>query len=595
MVYNKSIDSENNTFTDLAAIFKFEFMQEHRWIIQQKAHPLKVKKLSQELNNIPLTIAEVLVQRGIESFQQAKDFFRPDLSDLHNPFLMKGMEEAVQRILWAEKNNEKILVYGDYDVDGTTAVALMCSFLKHLSVDFDFYIPDRYSEGYGVSQAGVEFAHKEDFHLIIALDCGIKAHERVSWAKERNVDFIICDHHTPSASLPDAVAVLDPKRADCLYPFKELSGCGIGFKLCQALAKKKNLSESLVYDLLDLAAISIACDIVPIVGENRILAFHGLQALQESPRPGIKVLFPENFEQTITISDLVFIVGPRINAAGRIKHGRHAVELLLCQEEEAENLGEGLEEHNSNRKNLDRDITAEALQIIEEDELLKKAKSTVVFKENWHKGVIGIVASRLIESFYRPTVVLTEHDGKVSGSVRSVKGFDVYQALLKCENELIQFGGHKYAAGLTIEKTKIDAFRNRFEEVVSETILPEQLIPQLEIDAEVELQEINPKFYRILSQMAPFGPGNKKPVFISRSVTDDGKSKIVGSDKKHLKLSLNQNGFSIDAIAFNQAEYFEKIKSGEPFDIAYTIEENSWRGVFKLQLNVKAMKLTGEQ
>ena len=567
-------------------------MENHRWIIQEKPESFKVQMLAQKLNSMPLPLAEILVRRNIETFDAAKNFFRPSLEKLHSPFLMKGMEEAVNRILRLEGTKEKVLIYGDYDVDGTTSVALVCSFFRHLDIQFDYYIPDRYSEGYGVSQKGVEYAFDNGYSLIIALDCGIKAHEKVDWANSKNIDFIICDHHTPAETLPNALAVLDPKRQDCLYPFKELSGCGIGFKLCQAIAKKKELPPALVYELLDLTAISIACDIVPMVGENRILAFHGLQLIQESPRSGIKTLFPDDFNNEITISDLVFIVGPRINAAGRIKHGKHAVALLLASEEEADDLGVGLEEHNTNRKALDKDITAEALSMIADDESLKEAKSTVVFSEHWHKGVVGIVASRLTETYYRPTVVLTEHDGQVGGSVRSVKGFDVYQALLKCQDHLIQFGGHKYAAGLTIEKSKINAFRNKFEEAVRELILPEQLIPCIEIDAEMKLGEITPKFYRLLQQMAPFGPGNKKPVFISKAVMNAGYSKLVGTDKKHLKLMVQQGDHKLEGIGFNQAEWFDQWCEGLPFDLVYTIEENTWRGVFKLQLNVKAMRLS---
>lgn len=569
-------------------------MQHLRWKHQKEVHPLTIQKLIQTSRDWPVSLIKVLINRGVDSSEAAREFFKPSLNHLHSPFLMKGMEEAVRRILQAEANGQKILIYGDYDVDGTTSVALMCSFFKHLSVEFDFYIPDRYTEGYGVSQQGVEWAAKENFSLIIALDCGVKAHQPIEWAKKNGVDFIVCDHHTPAATLPNAVAVLDPKREDCLYPYKELSGCGIGFKLCQAIARKKQWEDEKWRNLLDLVAISIACDIVPITGENRILCSFGLEQINSEPRPGVKVLFAQK-EGILKVSDLVFTAGPRINAAGRIKHGKHAVELLLSTEETAKMFGDEIEDHNKNRKELDKDITADALALIEGNQQLKKAKSTVVFSESWHKGVIGIVASRLIEKYYRPTVVLTEFEGKISGSVRSVKGFDVYQALEQCKDELIQFGGHKYAAGLTIEKSKIPSFTEKFEETVAKSILPEQMVPTLEIDGIIELHEINGKFVQRLNRMEPFGPGNRTPVFETRQVTVEGSLRMIGADKTHAKFKVTDGNHSIDAIAFNQAHFFENWQEGELFTIAYSIEQNYWRGNVTTQLNIRDIKFTDGQ
>ncbi len=569
-------------------------MQHLHWKHQKEVHPLTIQKLVQTSKDWPVSLIKILINRGVDSSEAAREFFKPSLSNLHFPFQMRGMKEAVDRILEAEEKKQKILIYGDYDVDGTTSVALMCSFFKHLSVEFDFYIPDRYTEGYGVSQQGVEYAAKENFSLIIALDCGVKAHQPIQWAKDHDVDFIVCDHHTPADTLPNAVAVLDPKREDCVYPYKELSGCGIGLKLCQAIAHEKQWEDEKWTNLLDLVAISIACDIVPITGENRILCSYGLERLNANPRPGVKVLFAQK-KGILKVSDLVFTAGPRINAAGRIKHGKHAVELLLSTEETAKKFGAKIKKHNENRKKIDKDITANALALIERNQQLKQAKSTVVFSESWHKGVIGIVASRLIEKYYRPTVVLTEFEGKISGSVRSVKGFDVYEALEQCKGELIQFGGHKYAAGLTIEKSKIPSFTEKFEEIVSETILPEQLVPTLEIDAILELHEINGKFIQRLNRMEPFGPGNRTPVFETREVTVRGNPRMIGTERNHVKLKVTDGIHTVDAIAFNQAHFFENWQEGELFTIAYSIEQNYWRGTVTTQLNIRDIKFTDGQ
>tara|TARA_Y100000782_G_scaffold115569_1_gene160349 strand:+ start:50074 stop:51795 length:1722 start_codon:yes stop_codon:yes gene_type:complete len=571
-------------------------MQKMRWHLKENGDKQTVIQLAAQLNNLPIVLANILVQRGITTFEEAKNFFRPELKRLHNPFLMKDMEAAVQRILTAEEKKEKVLIYGDYDVDGTSAVSLMCTFFKKLNISFDYYIPDRYTEGYGVSQQGVEYAKEHGFSLIIALDCGIKAHEKVKWAKENAIDFIICDHHLPSENLPEAIAVLDPKRKDCIYPYDELSGCGIGFKLCQAIAEKKQMNQAIVNDLLDFVAISIACDIVPITGENRILCFYGLEAINESPRPGIVALLSEEqLMNRITVMDLVFIVGPRINAAGRIEHGKYAVQLMTSEDLSVKEYSKRIHANNEERKDIDKAITAEALTMIGADEKLKTAYSTVVFQEDWHKGVIGIVASRLIETYYRPTVVLTESEGKISGSVRSVKGFDVHHALEQCKDCLDQFGGHKYAAGLTMQKSNVELFKKRFEEVVSTTITPSQRIPVLEIDAQLSFAEINDKFYRVMRQMAPFGPKNLTPVFATENVVDTGGTKRVGNDESHLRLVVKQNGVEFTGIAFGKGNYAERIKTGEPFAIAYSIDENHWKGTTTLQLRIKDIKFMDEQ
>jgi single-stranded-DNA-specific exonuclease len=524
---------------------------ERRW----KIHPFGNANdpLARELGVDPL-IGELLYQRGVRTFDEARSFFRPDLKLLHDPFLMKGMRTAVQRILKAIAANEKVLIYGDYDVDGTTAVSIAYSFFRKYIEHIDYYIPDRYKEGYGISVAGIDFAAANHFSLVIALDCGIKANEKIQYAREKKVDFIICDHHLPGATLPDAVAVLDPKQADCTYPFQELSGAGIAFKLIQAFCMKQRLPDSECVKYLDLVAMSIAADIVPIVGENRILAAHGLIRINSEPGPGIKALLKLNqIEGKASIHSLVFVLGPRINAAGRIEHGSKAVELLTCDnEEKAAVLAASIDDTNSLRKDIDIGITGEALSILETETLTVPRKTTVLFNENWHKGVIGIVASRLIEKYYRPTIILTEHEGKITGSARSVREFDIYTAIEQCGELLEQFGGHRFAAGLTLRRENVDAFRARFEEVVNATITEEQLMPKLEIDAELEFHDITPKLLRVLKQFAPHGPENMTPVFCARKVFDTGWAQVIGSN--HLRLELYQQGnpaIRFRAIAFD--------------------------------------------
>jgi len=557
-----------------------------RWAVKQ-ADEKKVSALQQELKVHPV-LCKLLVQRGIETYEEAKNFFRPDLNNLHDPFLMKDMDKAVSRIGEAISRNEKILIYGDYDVDGTTAVATVYSFFKEFYPNVDYYVPHRYAEGYGISFKGVDFAVDNNFSLIIALDCGIKANDKVDYANSKGIDFIICDHHNPGDELPKAIAVLDPKRKDCPYPYKELSGCGIGFKLIQAFAMQNGIPVEKYYRFLDLVCVSIGADIVPINGENRILAFHGLKKVNENPSPGLKKLIEvAGTQKKMDITNVVFIIAPRINAAGRMDDARHAVKLLITDEVdvEAELKAEQLNKLNSERKDLDKNITAQALEIIAGDEKLLHRKSTVVFNPEWHKGVIGIVASRLTEIYYRPTIVLTESDGKVTGSARSVKNFDLYEAIYECRDLLIQFGGHKFAAGLTLQPDKVEALSQKFDEVVSARITDEQLIPELEIDAEIELEDINPKFFSILEQMAPFGPENMRPVFVTKGVSDSNWSKIV--KEEHIKFSVRKNGSnSVDGIGFRLAPKFNLVKTGL-FDIAYQIDQNEYMGNVRLQMLVK--------
>ena len=531
-----------------------------RWTIKPKPDPNKVARLSKELG-VNTTTSFLLLQRGIETFEAAKNFFRPDLKDLHNPFLMKDMEKAVTRIEEAILNQENILVYGDYDVDGTTSVALVSSYLLTYYLNVATYIPDRYDEGYGISYKGIDFAEDNNFSLIIALDCGIKAIDKVDYASKKGVDFIICDHHRPGTKIPNAKAVLDPKRDDCNYPFKELCGCGVGFKLIQALASKKGetIEDLLLY--LDLVATAIGADIVPIVDENRILAFHGLKVINQNPRPGFKAIIEQVKKGTLTITDVVFIIAPRINAAGRMKHGNHAV-TLLCETNTnlATQYANEIDTYNSDRRDTDKRITIEALDQLEK---LKEQEgfTTVVYKENWHKGVIGIVASRLIETYYRPTLVFTKSGDVLAASARSVKGFDVYNALEQCSEFIEQFGGHKYAAGLTLLEANYGKFKARFEKVVSETIDPKLLIPEISIDAQLSLTDITPKFYRIISQFAPFGPGNMTPVFMTEDMQDTGYGKQVGEDKTHLRLTATQNGKGkLVGIGFGLGDQIELIK-----------------------------------
>jgi len=561
-----------------------------RWAQKHNPDINAVKELSATLG-IDEVLSTLLLQRGIQTYEDARYFFRPDIRHLHDPFLMAGMEQAIERIDAAIQSGEKILIYGDYDVDGTTAVALVYSFFSKRYSHLEYYIPDRYKEGYGISTQGIDYAAQNGFSLIIALDCGIKAIDKIAHANSLHIDFIICDHHTPGDELPDAVAVLDPKRDDCDYPYKELSGCGIGFKLIQAYAQKHDLPFEEASQYLDLVATSIACDIVHITGENRTLASYGLQKLNAEPSTGIKVLMElAGKTGNYTISDIVFMIGPRINAAGRIDDAKHSVELLLATDLDlAKEKGMLISVKNTERKEHDLAITDEALSMIAADVLTPDRKSTVVYNEKWHKGVIGIVASRLTEKYYRPTIVLTRSNGHVAGSARSVVGFDLYEALCGCSDLLLQFGGHKYAAGLTMQPEQVEAFTQRFEEVVSARITEQQLIQQIVIDAELKLEQINPKFFRVLNQFGPFGPENMCPVFISKQVSAYGGVNLVGSN--HVKMTVYQDGSALfDCIAFNQGECIEQIRQGKPFDICYTIEENVWRDKRSIQLNVKGIK-----
>ncbi|OQY02046.1 MAG: single-stranded-DNA-specific exonuclease RecJ [Bacteroidetes bacterium 4572_117] len=572
---------------------------ESKWVFKQDGNTDKVENLSKELN-VSKIIANMLVQRGIESFSEAKTFFRPELSHLHDPYLMKDMDKAIARLNKAIDNNEKILVYGDYDVDGTTSVALVYLFLKEIHKNIDYYIPDRYTEGYGISYKGVEFAADNNFDLVIALDCGIKANEKIKFANEKSVDFVICDHHTPSEEIPDAVAVLDPKQSDCQYPYKELSGCGVGFKLLQALSQKNNLSNEHLFSFLDLVALSIASDIVPITGENRVLAFYGLKRLNKSPRLGLKPIIEisQLKNKEITISDCVFRIGPKINAAGRIESGRSAVELLIAENKEyAWQMSRKINEYNETRQDFDRNITHEAIIEIKENDELINSKSTVLYNENWHKGVVGIVASRVIENFYKPTVILTKSNGVASGSARSVAGFNLYNAIEACSDLLESFGGHKHAAGLSLKVENIEKFRAKFESEVARTITPDQLTPKVKIDAGLNFKDITAKFYRIIKQFAPFGPENMSPVYITENVKDAGYSKAVGQEATHLSLDIKDGGnIRIRGIAFNLAEeYLPSIKQKKNFDICYSIEENEYMGRTSLQLRVKEIRIIESQ
>ena len=560
-----------------------------RWTLKTAPNKKKVSQLSNDLSVNPI-LASLLVQRNIDTFKKAKEFFRPSLEDLHDPFLLKDMDRAVSRIEKAIIDNENILIYGDYDVDGTTSVSLVSSYLKTITNHIATYIPDRYDEGYGISYQGIDFASDNNFSLIIALDCGIKAIEKVSYAKKKNVDFIICDHHKPGDEIPKAYAVLNPKRVDCTYPYKELCGCGVGFKLVHALASRRGQTIGDIQQYLDLVATAIAADIVPITGENRILTYYGLEVINSNPRNGIKAIIHQINKKKLTITDVVFIIAPRINAAGRIKHGNYAVELLTEMDfEVALDFATSIEKFNLERKELDKKITYEALQQIESANEKEKF-STVVYSEDWHKGVIGIVASRLIESFYRPTLVFTKSGNKLAASARSVKGFDVYEALNECSEYLEQFGGHKYAAGLTLDPKNYSAFKNKFEEVVKASIDKNLLIPEITIDLELELSEITPKFFRILQQMGPFGPQNMKPVFKTTSIRDNGYGKRVGSDKSHLKLSIidGADQKTYNAIGFGLGNKIKSIKGD--FDIAYSLDENEWKGNTSIQLLLKDLK-----
>jgi single-stranded-DNA-specific exonuclease len=561
-----------------------------RWTLKSKPEKEKVQKLQNELQ-VDALIATLLVQRGVETYDQAKAFFRPSLNDLHDPFLMKDMDKAVVRIEEAILKGENILIYGDYDVDGTTAVSLVSSYLRSYYPNVATYIPDRYNEGYGISYTGIDFAEDNGFSLIIALDCGIKSIDHIAYANAKNIDFIICDHHRPGDELPNAAAVLDPKRTDCSYPYDELCGCGIGFKLIQALASKRGqtLEDLVLY--LDLVATAIAADIVPITGENRILAKYGLEVINTNPRPGIKALIQNVNKKSLTITDVVFIIAPRINAAGRIKHGNEAVALLTEYDlDQAEQFASEIEQHNLDRKGLDKQITVEALAQIE-DNNEKENFTTVIYQENWHKGVIGIVASRLTETYYRPTIVFTKSGDKLAASARSVKDFDVYNAIEACSMHLEQFGGHKFAAGMTLKEENYEAFKTAFEKEVRNTISPELLIPEIEIDAEINLSEITPKLIRVLNQFEPFGPENMTPVFMTKNIKDTGYPKLLGKEEEHLKLFVKQeNSEGFGAIAFFMGNKLNQISNQKPFDAVYCIDENEFKGTVTVQLRIKDLK-----
>ena len=560
-----------------------------RWTLKTTPNITTVQQLSKDLS-IDTTLSKLLVQRGVHSFEAAKKFFRPSLEDLHDPFLLKDMDIAVSRIEKAIINKENILIYGDYDVDGTTSVSLVASYLKTITTSISTYIPDRYDEGYGISYKGIDFAADNNFSIIVALDCGIKAINKVSYATAKNIDFVICDHHKPGNKIPDAIAVLNPKRNDCSYPYDELCGCGVGFKLVQALASNRGQTIEHLTQYLDLVATAIAADIVPMTGENRVLTYFGLQVINSNPRNGIKAIIQQIDKKALTITDVVFMIAPRINAAGRIKHGNAAVELLTeANFDQALEFAKKINNYNSERRVLDAEITKEALLQIEKNQEKEKF-TTVVFDEKWHKGVIGIVASRLIETYYRPTLVFTKSGDKLAASARSVKGFDVYDALEKCSEFIEQFGGHKYAAGLTLEPTNYAAFKNKFEEVVASSIERELLIPEITIDASLELSDINPKFFRIIQQMGPFGPQNMKPVFTTTSVRDNGYGKTVGSDKTHLKLNIiyGADQKTYNAIGFGLGDKMKFIEND--FDIAYSLDENEWNGNTSIQLLLKDLK-----
>lgn len=567
-------------------------MLKTEWKYAQLPEPDKVKSLCESLG-IKEDVAQLLINRGITTFDEAKAFFRPSIQDLHDPFLMKDMDKAVYRLEEALGNGEKILIYGDYDVDGTTSVALVYSFLKAIG-EVDFYIPDRYKEGYGLSFAGIDFAKENGVSLIITLDCGIQAVEKVAYANKLGIDIIICDHHLPGNTLPHAYAVLDPKRADCNYPYKHLCGCGVGFKLLQAYCQKNDTDFDRLTEKLDLVAIAIAADIVPITGENRILATFGIEMLNKQPSTGIRALLQyTKIKRELSITDVVFTIGPRINAAGRIASGARAVELLVSDDfDKALAFSEEISKYNTERRSLDKSVTKDALSIVETDGFYKDSKSTVVFNSEWHKGVVGIVASRLIEKHYKPTIVLTESEGVATGSARSVDGFDVHGALCECEDLLEQFGGHKAAAGMTLRLENVDAFRQKFEEVVAARIEKHHLTPKLDIDLEIDLDRITDQFVALLKQLGPFGPGNMNPVFVSRNLVGQN-PKALGAQKLHLRFHPVQMGVrhrQVQAIGFNLGKLCTQLQAGERFDMAYTIEENHWNGRTSIQLNVKDLK-----
>lgn len=561
-----------------------------RWTIKPKPELKDIDALSKALK-VDGFVAQLLLQRGIDTYDKAKKFFRPELSDLHDPFLMKDMEVAVKRIEKAISNNENILIYGDYDVDGTTSVALLSSYLLSYYPNVATYIPDRYTEGYGISFQGIDFAEDNGFSLIIALDCGVKAIDKVLYANEKGVDFIICDHHRPGKDLPAAIAILDPKRDDCNYPYNELCGCGVGFKLVQALASQRGETIDDLIPYLDLVATAIGADIVPITGENRVLAYFGLQVINTNPRIGFKAIIKQIKKQELTITDVVFIIAPRINAAGRMEHGQHAVNLLTEMNMElAEKFAAKIEKFNIDRRGLDQNITQEALVQIQENKEEERFTS-VVYNDTWHKGVIGIVASRLTETYYRPTLVFTKSGDKLAASARSVKGFDVYNALQGCSDCIEQFGGHKYAAGLTLLEAQFETFKAKFEKVVSETIDPNLLTPEISVDAQIDFEDISPKLMRILNQFAPFGPGNMTPVFMAENLKDTGYAKGVGKNGAHLKLSATQNGKGpIGGIGFNLGDKLSVVTNRKSFSAVFSLDENEWQGILSLQLKLKDLK-----
>ena len=566
------------------------------WKIRKPAEINDLKHLSAALN-VDMAIANLLIQRGIKTFSEARSFFRPKLTDLHDPFLMKDMDKAVNRIKKAIEKDEKVLIYGDYDVDGTTSVALMYSFLRSRLTKLEYYIPDRYMEGYGISRLSIEYASQNNFSLVIVLDCGIKAMDKIAYAKELGLEFIICDHHNPDETIPDAVAVLDPKRIDCVYPFKELSGCGVGFKLIQAYCIDQGIPEEVVYEYLDLVVVSIASDIVPLIGENRVLAYYGLQKLNSNPSTGLKTIIKyAGLTGEIKINDIVFKIGPRLNASGRIEHGKKSVAILLAEDARIlEDLGVEINSYNEIRKTLDRDITTEALEIIEKSEFYEGRKTTVIYNRDWHKGVVGIVASRLTEYYYRPTVVLTESNGMATGSARSVGEFDLYEAIGACADLLESYGGHMYAAGLSMKLENVGEFSRRFEQVVRDSITEDQMRQSIEIDTRISLSDLTPKFLRLLNQFEPCGPHNMTPTFLSENVLDYGTSRPVGKNNEHLKLDLmeaNRSSSVFSGIAFSQSEHFDMIKKSLPFDICYTVTENEFRGKTSMQLNVRDIRST---
>ena len=569
----------------------------NKWIFQNLTdeETNKIKTLADELN-ISTVLAHLLVKRDINTFEEARVFFRPDLSQLHDPFLMADMDKAVARLSEAMELNQKILIYGDYDVDGTTSVALVYKFLQQFHNNIDFYIPDRYKEGYGISIQGIDFAADNGFKLVVALDCGIKAVEKIKYANQKGIDFIICDHHTPDAELPPAIAVLDSKRSDCTYPYKELSGCGVGFKLMQAFAIKNNIDFSNLTPLLDLVALSIASDIVPITGENRILAFFGLKQINTNPSIGLKSIIEVCglADKELSISEIVFRIGPRINASGRMKLATEAVQLMVTNDPVfAKEKSSTINDYNNDRKDLDKNITDEAIALIGADERYSKRRSIVVHKPDWHKGVIGIVASRLSEEYYKPSIVLTNSNGLASGSARSVPGFDIYKSIDSCRDLLENFGGHMYAAGLSLKEENIPQFTERFEKFVFENILEEQTYPQIEVDALLSFSDITPKFFRVLKQFGPFGPGNMKPVFVTKKVIDYGTSRLVGKDQEHLKLELVDNSSEnvMNGIAFRMHTFNDHLKALNPLDICYTIEENNFNGNTNIQLMIRDIQI----